>query len=439
MADSPYYQDEFITLYHGDARQVLPSLPAGIAQSCITSPPYFGLRNYGVDGQIGLEETPQQFVANMVEVFTGVRRLLRPDGTLFLNLGDSYAGYWGDKKAAAENRPSAADGNGFSMNSRPKFHACFDDTGIKPKDLIGIPWRTAFALQDAGWWLRSDIPWVKRSAMPESVTDRPAKALEYFFMLTSSAKYFCDMEAIRMGVTASSLARWSQDIESQVGSDRVPGKTNGNMKAVGNRDRSLPTNRNGITGSLDDTPTGSRNFRNADLWFQSVGEPYGLVGTGDEIVGIDINPGGFKESHFATFPPKLIEPFVKCGTSQKGQCSVCGSAWIRNTQVVKAPRRQVSSDYAEHANGQSQGNLTTQRWDEPDTRTTVGWKPSCSCGSGVEPQTIIEPFAGAATTLIVAKKLGRKAIGIELSEEYCEMAARRIERETAMSLLDLLN
>ena len=185
----------------GDCRKVLASLPDESVDCCVTSPPYFGLRDYGNDGQIGLEQTPDAYVHELVGVFQQVRRVLRNDGTLWLNLGDSYAGYWGDAKAQKENRPSSADvngwTNGFSMNKRPKFHDAFGGTGVKPKDLIGIPWRVAFALQADGWYLRQDIIWHKPNPMPESVTDRCTKAHEYIFLLSKSDRYYFDNEAIK--------------------------------------------------------------------------------------------------------------------------------------------------------------------------------------------------------------------------------------------------
>lgn len=231
-------------------------------QTCITSPPYFGLRDYGVDGQIGLEETPQAYVDKMVKVFRCVRDLLSDDGTLWLNLGDSY-------------------GSG--------------------KQLQGIPWRVALALQADGWCLRQDIIWAKPNPMPESVTDRCTKSHEYIFLMSKNPKYYFDHEAIKEPCAESSYKRWNQDIENQVGSNRVPGKTNGNMKAVG-----IPTKiRFGGNkyGDSDDpkhatkfgncyVDTGTRNKRS--VWTQTV-KPY-------------------KGAHFATFPTQLIEPCVLAGS-----------------------------------------------------------------------------------------------------------------------------
>lgn len=183
-------------VFFGDCRESMRKMIAdGMkVQMCVTSPPYLGLRDYGHPGQLGLEPTPEEYVTAMVEVFQLVRRLLADDGVLWLNLGDSYS-------------------------SR--------------KQLLGIPWRVAFALQSDGWILRQDIIWHKPNPMPESVTDRCTKAHEYIFLLSKSERYHFDSDAIKEPASPASLARWAQDVESQVGSDRVPGKTNGTMKAVG--------------------------------------------------------------------------------------------------------------------------------------------------------------------------------------------------------------
>jgi DNA modification methylase len=177
-----------LDILHGNCRQVLPTLPPESVQCCVTSPPYWGLRDYGVDGQLGLEPTPDEYVANMVAVFSEVARVLRDDGTLWLNLGDSYAS--GSKGSGGPNEKQ--DSNAGSYYDIRKFNH-----GLKPKDLCGIPWRVAFALQADGWYLRSDIIWHKPNPMPESVTDRPTKAHEYLFLLSKQERYFYDAEAIR--------------------------------------------------------------------------------------------------------------------------------------------------------------------------------------------------------------------------------------------------
>jgi len=233
------------------------------AQMCVTSPPYFGLRDYGHEGQIGLEQTPEEYISAMVEVFRCVRDVLADDGTLWLNIGDSYAG------AGYSNHK----GTGGTQREDGGKQRHLSGTGYKNKDLIGIPWMLAFALRADGWYLRQDIIWHKPNPMPESVRDRCTKAHEYIFLLSKSERYFYDHEASMEPVAASTIERLSQPtLRQQEGSARVPGKTNGNMKAVGRTDM--------------------RNRRS--VWTVAT-RPY-------------------KGAHFATFPPALIEPCILAGS-----------------------------------------------------------------------------------------------------------------------------
>ena len=221
------------TILLGDVRQRVAEIPDGTVRCCVTSPPYWGLRDYDNDGQIGLEQTPDEYVAEMIAVLREVRRVLTDDGTLWLNLGDSYA-----SNPASGGRSTSTSFHGSPSSetdhATPKRKYVRPD-GLKPKDLVGIPWRVAFALQSDGWWLRQDIIWHKPNPMPESVTDRCTKAHEYVFLLTKSARYYYDAEAIAEPAAPSTVDRLTQpNISTQTGSTRVPGKTNGNMKAVGN-------------------------------------------------------------------------------------------------------------------------------------------------------------------------------------------------------------
>lgn len=229
-------------IYHGDCLFELSNLPDKSVDCCVTSPPYFGLRDYNVDGQIGLEETPEAFIANLVAVFAQVRRVLKPEGTLWVNIGDSYWGGKGKSGSQGLEQQQLRSKAGLSFTSpesnKVGGHGKVRPTdrkhpNIKPKDLIGIPWMLAFALRADGWYLRQECIWSKPNPMPESVTDRCTKSHESIFLLSKSHKYHFDYEAIKEPVTASTIARLSQDLESQEGSDRVPGKTNGAMKAVG--------------------------------------------------------------------------------------------------------------------------------------------------------------------------------------------------------------
>lgn len=269
----------------GDCRDLLKEMPDESVQCVVTSPPYFGLRDYGVDGQLGLEPTPDEFVAAMVEVFREVRRVQRTDGTLWLNLGDSYAGggNGGGGSFAKDGIRCALPGTDKNKATRHGKRGAVD--GLKSKDLIGIPWRVAFALRADGWYLRQDIVWSKPNPMPESVRDRCTKAHEYLFMLTKAPRYFYDQDAIRENMAPSSIARLAQNVEAQAGSERVPGKTNGPMKAVARKSK-----------SKDGQQSMTRNKRS--VW--------------------TVTTQPFKEAHFATYPPALIEPCILAGCPKGG-------------------------------------------------------------------------------------------------------------------------
>ena len=271
------YLDKII---NGDCLEVMKGLPDGCVNCCVTSPPYWGLRDYGVDGQLGLEKTPEEYVEKMVAVFREVRRVLRGDGTLWLNSGDSYANQKsGGTYSGFNDRyfDRETDGGKQSQTVSNANVGKLNFNGLKPKDLVGIPWRVAFALQADGWYLRQDIIWHKPNPMPESVTDRCTKAHEYIFLLSKSARYYYDADAIKCPVAPSSASRLSQPtLNQQGGSVRVPGKTNGNMRAVGNRE----------------------TCNRRSVW--------------------SITTQPFSEAHFATFPPNLIKPCILAGCPTGG-------------------------------------------------------------------------------------------------------------------------
>lgn len=264
---------------------------------CVTSPPYWNLRDYKIKDQIGQEDTVEEYTQSIVEVFREVYRVLRNDGTLWLNVGDTYCstapGTMGASLHIKECRQETKE-------ARRKYRP-LTPSGMKPKDLIGVPWMLAFALRADGWYLRQDIIWAKNNPMPESVRDRCTKSHEYIFLLSKSAHYYFDSEAISEPVTESTVKRLSQDVENQNGSDRIPGKNNGNMKAVaprygGNKYTANPEvfNRTKSGNAYDFRPM--RNKRS--VWTVST-QP-------------------FKESHFATYPPKLIEPCILAGCPAGG-------------------------------------------------------------------------------------------------------------------------
>lgn len=285
--------------YIGDCRDLLSQLPEACVQTCITSPPYWGLRDYGLAGQIGLEATPELYVAAIVDVFRGVRRVLRDDGTLWVNLGDSYAGSrsgpQGDSgemadrevtKHRAMQSMTKAKGvdpknprKGPSWNDAPNRQSII---GIKHKDLVGIPWMVAFALRADGWYLRQDIIWAKPNPMPESVTDRCTKAHEYLFLLSKSASYFYDADAIREPLAQKTLTTF------------------------GSRRRSKGTDARGRVA--------------ADNWTRDVPERKPKLDKNGEHAGANkrsvwtVATQPYDGAHFATFPPKLIEPCVLAGS-----------------------------------------------------------------------------------------------------------------------------
>ena len=258
------------TLLQGHCLEVLRTLPAESVQTCITSPPYFGLRDYGCDGQIGLESTPDAFVSSLVDVFAEVHRVLKSDGTLWLNLGDSYNG-------ASSNR-TGQNGYNDGRTNRDKRFSTGGIDGLKSKDLIGIPWRVAFALQQYGWYLRQDIIWHKPNPMPESVTDRCTKAHEYIFLLSKSDRYFYDNEAIKEPVSDTSLKR----AEYGWNCDR-PSTKNASMGGTGIHTEKM--------GTRFVNPSG-RNKRS--VWTVCT-KPY-------------------KGAHFAVYPTELIRPCILAGS-----------------------------------------------------------------------------------------------------------------------------
>jgi len=262
-------------ILRGDVREMLGQLADCSIQACVTSPPYWGLRDYGHDGQIGLEQTPDEYVAAMVAVFREVRRVLKDDGVLWLNLGDSYNG--SGKGACADGVVRLTDKSKKQKTSNGTHQGTFTKTiidGLKPKDLVGIPWRVAFALQADGWWLRQDIIWHKPNPMPESVTDRCTKAHEYLFLLTKSAKYYFDNEAIK-------------EPSAQLG------KTN--IRFGGNKYGDSNDPKHATKLGNEYTDNGTRNRRS--VWT------------------IPTKP--FKGAHFAVMPEALVEPCI-LATSREG-------------------------------------------------------------------------------------------------------------------------
>lgn len=284
------------TVQVGDCLDSLRTMPDRCVQMCVTSPPYFGLRDYGHDGQIGLEQTPDDYVAKLVEVFREVRRVLRDDGTLWLNLGDSYAGSWGARgrgEGTNASRPDLENKHGTTAPARYGFI----EQGVKPKDLIGIPWMVAFALRADGWYLRQGIVWHKPNPMPESVTDRFTKAHEDIFLLSKSARYYFDHEAVKEPAVGGLTGRAATfDRRGNAVSEHVlPGQSAAQHRA-------RPSKKRGEFNAKPGTPEGREPFR-------AVVE----MRHRRSVWSIATRP--YKGAHFATFPPHLVEPCVLAGSA----------------------------------------------------------------------------------------------------------------------------
>jgi DNA modification methylase len=385
------------TLIQGDCRDVLKTLESESVHCCVTSPPYWGLRDYGVASQIGLEPTPELWVAALVGVFREVRRVLRKDGILWLNLGDAYASAWPCQRRNVIGTGSLE--NGKREARPPRLPG-----GLKDKDLIGLPWRLAFALQADGWWLRSDIIWAKPNPMPESVTDRPTRSHEYLFLLTKSATYFYDADAIRE--THSALGR-------------VPG----------NKSRFYVDRDPQHAASHKMRPSDEQSFHPAGRNRRTVWE-----------IATQPTP----EAHFATFPEALVEPGVMAGTSECGCCPECGAPWARVTEKertlqgnsAKAGRSAEQINGSGKWAGHQEGNKNLKSGPCIDVQT-IGWAPTCvhpHREKELQPALVLDPFAGSGTVMRVASRLGRRSIGIELSAEYVETIARKRTAQGSLGL-----
>ena len=311
-------------VYNQDCIEGLKTIPDNSVNCCVTSPPYYGLRDYGVDGQIGLEDTPKQYVEKMVAVFREVRRVLMDDGTLWLNLGDSYAGSGCGRNGNGEIGvlSSAKQRSNQGANIGNLHGISKIGEGLKPKDLIGIPWMVAFALRADGWYLRQDIIWHKPNPMPESVTDRCTKSHEYIFLMSKSQRYYYDYEVIQEKTVTTGVHT--------------------NKKYTGN----------------SSIYAGNHPNANSGLASMEIGENKNKR----SVWTVSVKP--FKEAHFATFPPDLIVDCIKAGCPENG--------------------------------------------------------------------IVLDPFMGAGTTAVVARKLNRNYIGFELNHDYCKIQERRIYEELGM-------
>jgi DNA modification methylase len=426
-----------ITILNGDVLTHLRELPEQSVQCVVTSPPYWGLRDYGTEGQIGLEKTPEEYTQKMVEVFREVKRVLRDDGTLWLNLGDSYSGSWGDsghrpERDGVEGEQRDKNSEWFARNGHPqvKKPVTVSIPGLKPKDLVGIPWRVAFALQADGWYLRSDIIWSKPNPMPESVTDRPTKAHEYVFLLSKKAKYYYDADAVR-----------EPHVTQENRPDGIIRNRLFEYDSKENQLRPLKPKKQDQTGNPTYTGFNARYQEKMARNGTNIPGHSGNYNADGECL---LNPNGRNrrtvweiatqptpEAHFATFPEALVEPCIKAGTSERGCCPVCGSPWER---VIEKESLQNQKEWTGNnrkngciAGGGHEGR--TGQWE--CTSQTTGWKATCRCWAkngrnDTVPCVVLDPFGGSGTTGLVARNLKRDCILIELNPAYVKIMKKKL-------------
>lgn len=441
----------------GDAIRRLRELPDQSIHCCITSPPYWGLRSYkGDPGMIGMESTFEEHLDNLEGVFREVYRVLRDDGTLWLNYGDRYSNA-GTRQAGR----GSIENPGQMVVYQPRAK------GFKNKDLMLMPFEVAVMLRrDVGWYIRSEIIWSKSNPMPESVVDRPTASHEKIWLMTKRPRYFYDIDAVRNERPANSIAR---DSRAQHTVAHVPpGSVPHSGKAVAPREHGElhPQLRRAYElaeqhGLTDDHIAAIRatGISDADYGTQQLGlgknteETQRLAAEAKEALGSyyrefiaeakganlrnvwTLPTSPYPDAHFATFPPDLVVNPIKAGTSEHGVCGACGAPWRRLTETPQMPEELDERDIGakmEYHRRNMPGGQKQADWREQNPTETVGWEPGCECNEERIPATVLDPFGGAGTVAVVAQNLGRSAVLVEISPEYAEMAAKRCRANMGM-------
>jgi DNA modification methylase len=393
-----------IRLFVGDCRAKLAGLAPESIHCCVTSPPYWGLRDYGHADQLGLEKTIDEFVAAMVEAFRAVHRVLRADGTLWINLGDCYV--------SKPNQRSVNDVGGSKQvsNAGSVGAPSRSSDNLAPKNLAMIPARVALALQADGWYLRSVIIWNKPNPMPESVTDRPTTSHEYLYLFAKSESYFYDHEAIK------------------------------EPQEDGERTRRLREQREGLdttyTLRRDQMPGQEKPGNTGSVRTAAARQRLAMLGTRNKRTVWTISSQPFKGAHFATFPPTLAETCILAGTSPQC-CEYCLAPFVR---ILGEPEptggegsgNKERKDRADYGGAGDTGSHQAfgVPW-QPSISRTLGWRPSCEhdTAKGSARATVLDLFAGAGTTALVAERLGRDSVAVELNPEYAQIIRDRVTDE----------
>ena len=404
----------------GDNRATLPTIERGSVQCVATSPPYFGLRLYGDAGEeIGKERDLAAYVQSIVDVMALCRDALRDDGVAWVNLGDSYA-------QGEQRHRNGKSGNGtlHATESDPWSQGTAQngrrlDHDVENGNALLVPFRVAMALQQDGWTLRAMLPWIKLASMPESVQSRPSMAHEYVLFLTKRPSgYFYDADAVRVG--------WADERAGFSGAKSSKFSHPGAMRNDG--------------GVVTKSPHAGRSLRSSDFWRAgarsaaeqlqqaAAGQAIGLLTNDDAPAALVVNPKGSGIEHFAMWPTRLVAPMIMAGTPEAGSCSVCGAPWERMVERepgFKARRVDEGGLRGRRTGGAQDSDYRGVGY----TRSqTLGFRPSCAhADAPARPAIVLDPFAGACTTLGVAEALGRQAIGCELYQANADLMPRRID------------